>query len=99
MRRFARRVPELFEAAELTLSTARTEHDYLGRIIVARIIREVSAPATSGSTLTPALDATEDHSFDLSPSASAAAERSAIRALSPFIASAAATPIIDVSVM
>ena len=99
MRRFARRVAELCGAAELTLSTARTEDDYFGRIIVARIIREVSAPAKGGGTLTPALDAAKDHSLDLTLSVSAAAARSAIRASPPFIASAAATPIIDVSVM
>lgn len=39
-----------------------------------------------------------DYEFGRSPSSSAAAERSAIRASSPFIASAAATPIIEVSV-
>ena len=99
VRGFAERVAELSEAAELALGAARAEHRRLGRIVVPGIVGNVSAPATTEGTLTPALDAAKDYSFDLTPSVSAAAARSAIRASPPFIAWAAATPIIDVSVM
>ena len=87
------------EAAELALGATRTEHSHLGRIVVVRIVGEIGAPSTTGGTLTPALDAAKNHSLDLTPSVSAAAARSAIRASPPFIAWAAATPMIDVSVM
>ncbi len=90
---------EVSEAAEFARGAARAIDRDFGRIIVARIIREVSAPATTEGTLTPALDAAKDHSLDLTPSVSAAAARSAIRASPPFIAWAAAKPIIDVGVM
>lgn len=96
---FAERVAQLVEAAELALSTTRTEHGYLGTIVVFRIDGEVGTPPTTGGALAPALDAAKDHSLDLTPSVSAAAAKSAIRASPPFIAWAAATPIIDVRVM
>ncbi len=96
---FADRVAEPSDAAELALGTIRAIHRYLGRIVVARIVREIGAPITTGGTLASALAATENQSVDLTPSASAAADRSAMRASPPFIACAAATPIIDVSVM
>lgn len=95
----AERVAELSEAAELALGTSRTEHRHLWRIVVAGIVREIGAPVTTGGTLASALDTAKDHLPDLTPSASAAAARSAIRASSPLIASAAATPTIEVSVM
>lgn len=96
---FAERVAELSEAAELALGATRTEHRHLGRIVVPGIVGEIGAPVTTGGTLASALAATENQSVDRTPSASAAADRSAMRASPPFIACAAATPIIDVSVM
>ena len=96
---FAERVAELAKAAKLAFSALRTEHDYLGRIVVFRIVGEVGTPVTTGAALTPALDTAKDHSVDLTPSVSAAAVKSAIRASPPFIAWAAAMPIIDVKVM
>ncbi len=95
----AARVAELSEAAELAIGATRTEHRHLGRIVVAGIVGEIGPPMTAGETLASALDTAKDHSLDLTPSVSAAAARSAIRASPPFIAWAAATPIIDVSVM
>jgi len=79
-------VAEVYEAAELALGAARAEHRHLGRIVVPGIVGKVSAPATTGGTLAPALDAAKDHSLDLTPSVSAAAARSAMRASPPFIA-------------
>ena len=96
---FAERVARLTDASELALSTTRTEHDNLGRIAIFRIVSGVGTPVTTGGTLATALDVAKDHSLDLTPSVSAAAARSAMRASPPFIAWAAATPIIDVSVM
>ncbi len=85
--------------AKLALGATRTEHRHLGKIVVPGIVGEIGAPVTTGRSLAPALDAAKDHSLGLTPSVSAAAARSAIRASPPFIAWAAATPIIDVSVM
>ncbi len=96
---FAGRVAAFSEAAELALGADRAVHRHIGRIVVTRIGGEIGAPATSGGALTPALDAAKGYSVDLTPSVSAAAARSAIRASPPFIAWAAATPIIEVRVM
>ena len=82
-----------------SLGASRKEHDYLGRIVVLWTFRETHAPAATRAALAPALDAAKDHLLDRTPRVSAAAERSAMRASPPFIASAAAKPIIDVSVM
>ena len=90
---------ELLEPSELALGATWAVHRHLGRIVVPRIVREVGSPSTSAGTVAPALDAAKDHSLDLTPSVSAAAARSAMRASPPFIAWAAATPIIEVSVM
>jgi len=97
--RFRRTRPDFSEAAELALAADRAVHRHIGRIVVTRIGGEIGAPATSGGALTPALDAAKGYSVDLTPSVSAAAARSAIRASPPFIAWAAATPIIEVRVM
>ena len=93
------RIAGLLEPSELALGAAWAKQRHFGRVVVARILREVRTPMTAGGTLAPALDAAKDHSLDLTPSVSAAAAKSAIRASSPFIACAAATPIIDVRVM
>ena len=85
--------------AKLALGATRTEHRHLGWVVIPRVVREIGAPATANGALAPAFDAAKNHSLDLTPSVSAAAARSAIRASPPFIAWAAATPIIDVSVM
>jgi len=96
---FTGSIRELSEAAELAIGATRTEHRHLGRIVVLGIVGEIGPPMTTGDTVEPALNTAKDHSLDLTPSVSAAAARSAIRASPPFIAWAAAIPIIDDSVM
>lgn len=92
------RIAELL-TSELALGAAWAIHRHLGRIVVPRIVREAGTPLTTAGTLALTLDAAKDHSVDRTPSVSAAAARSAMRASPPFIAWAAATPIIEVSVM
>lgn len=99
VRGFTERAAEGSEASELALGAARTKNCHLRWIVVLGIVDEIGAPTTTAADLAPALDAAKGHLPDLTPSVSAAAERSAIRASPPFIASAAAMPIIEVSVM